>query len=127
MISLAFNVALSLSLFQFLNYAGIALATALASWLNVSLLSWRLHRRGHFRIDAQLKRNLPRALVCSLIMAAALRGGAWLLAGPLAGQLVVKVAALSVLVASGLALFPRPGAGERRRRPGETQADLRRA
>src|SRR4029077_7429118 len=85
-ISLAFNVALSLSLFQFLNYAGIALATALASWLNARLLSWRLHRRGHFRVDAQLKRNMPRALVCSLIMAAALRGGAWLLAGARGGQ-----------------------------------------
>jgi putative peptidoglycan lipid II flippase len=102
MISLAFNVALSLSLFQFLNYAGIALATALASWLNVSLLSWRLHRRGHFRIDAQLKRNMPRALVCSLIMAAA-RQRRRLWRG--CGQLVVKVAALSVLVASGLGLF----------------------
>jgi len=127
MISLAFNVALSLSLFQFLNYAGIALATALASWLNVGLLSWRLHRRGHFRIDAQLKRNMPRALVCSLIMAAALRGGAWLLAGPLAGQLVVKVAALSVLVAGGLALFLALALASGAVAPGELKRMLRRA
>ena len=105
MISLAFNIALSLTLFQFLNYAGIALATALASWLNVGMLSWTLHRRGHFRLDAQLLRHVPRALGCSLVMGVALRGGAWLLAGPLAGHLAVKVVALSVLVAGGIGLF----------------------
>ena len=88
-----------------MSYVGIALATALASWLNVSMLAITLHRRGHLKLDAQLKRNAPRALLCSLVMGAALRGGAWLLDGPLAGHVVVKVAALSVRwwpAASGL-------------------------
>jgi Uncharacterized membrane protein, putative virulence factor len=71
MISLGCNIALSITLFQFLNYAGIALATALASWLNVAMLSWKLHRRGHLRVDAQLLRNLTKALLCSLVMGVA--------------------------------------------------------
>jgi hypothetical protein len=70
---------------------------------------------------------MPRALVCSLIMAAALRGGAWLLAGPLAGQLVVKVAALSVLVAGGLALFLALALASGAVAPGELKRMLRRA
>jgi putative peptidoglycan lipid II flippase len=105
MISLAVNIALSLGLFQVLNYTGIALATALASWLNVGLLSWRLHRRGQLKIDAQLARNVPKALACSLLMGVVLRGGAWLLAGPLAGHLVAKTIALALLVGGGVALF----------------------
>src|SRR5207248_5955820 len=84
-ISLACNIALSITLFQFLNYAGIALATALASWLNLGMLSWKLRARGQLKPDAQLSRNLPKALLCSLLMGAALRGGAWALSAPLAG------------------------------------------
>jgi putative peptidoglycan lipid II flippase len=105
MISLAFNIVLSVGLFRVLNYAGIALATALASWLNVGLLSWRLKRRGQLKIDAQLARNVPKALACSLLMGLVLRGGAWLLAGPLAGHVLAKTAALSLLVGGGVALF----------------------
>lgn len=105
MISLGCNILLSITLFQFINYAGIALATALASWLNVAMLSWRLHRRGHLRMDSQLARNLPKALLCSLFMGAALRAGAWALAPAFAGHLLAKVAALTLLVGGGLAVF----------------------
>jgi putative peptidoglycan lipid II flippase len=105
MISLGCNIVLSITLFQFLNYAGIALATALASWLNVAMLSWKLHRRGHLRADAPLLRNLTKALLCSLVMGVALRAGAWALAPAFAGSLLAKTAALTLLVAGGLAVF----------------------
>ncbi len=105
MISLCCNILLSVGLFQVLNYAGIALATAIASWINVGLLSWTLRRRGHLGIDAQLARNLPKALACSVIMGLALRAGAWGLAGAFAGPLLAKTAALTLLVAGGLAVF----------------------
>jgi hypothetical protein len=48
---------------------------------------------------------VPKALACSLAMGLGLRGGAWLLAGPLAGHLLARSAALALLVAGGLALF----------------------
>jgi putative peptidoglycan lipid II flippase len=105
MISLGCNILLSITLFQFLNYVGIALATALASWLNVTMLSVSLYRRRQFRIDAQLARNLPRALLCSLAMGAALRVGAWALRPALVGLLLVKAAALTLLITGGLAIF----------------------
>lgn len=105
MMSLGCNILLSITLFQVLNYAGIALATALASWLNVALLSRRLYRRREFRVDAQLARNLPRTLFCSLAMGAALRAGAWALKPAFAGPLLVKAAALTLLVVGGLVVF----------------------
>jgi putative peptidoglycan lipid II flippase len=105
MISLGCNMALSITLFQFLSYAGIALATALASWLNVALLAWTLQRRGELKVDAQLTRNLPKALLCSLAMGAALRAGAWILHGAFAGSLLVRIAALTLLVGGGVAVF----------------------
>jgi putative peptidoglycan lipid II flippase len=105
MISLALNIVLSVGLFQVMNYAGIALATAIASWCNVAMLTRRLAKRRHFRIDAQLARNVPKALACSLAMGIALRLGAHYLAGPLAGHLLAKAASLTLLVAGGLALF----------------------
>jgi putative peptidoglycan lipid II flippase len=105
MISLVINTIGSYTLFQFMSYVGIALATAFASWLNVTLLAVTLYRRGHLKLDAKLKRSLPRALLCSLAMGAALRGGAWLLAEPLAGHVLVKTLALALLVAGGIALF----------------------
>jgi len=105
MISLVINTIGSYTLFQFMSYVGIALATAFASWLNVGMLGFTLYRRGHLKLDAQLKRNAPRALLCSLVMGLALRAGAWLLGGALAGHLVVKALALSALVTGGIGLF----------------------
>jgi hypothetical protein len=69
------------------------------------MLTRRLAKRRHFRIDAQLARNVPKALACSLAMGIALRLGAHYLAGPLAGHLLAKAASLTLLVAGGLALF----------------------
>jgi putative peptidoglycan lipid II flippase len=105
MISLVINTIGSYTLFQFMSYVGIALATAFASWLNVGMLGFTLYRRGHLKLDAQLKRNAPRALLCSLVMGLALRAGAWLLGGALGGHLVVKALALSALVTGGIGLF----------------------
>ena len=101
MISLGCNIALSITLFQFLNYAGIALATALASWLNVAMLSWKLRRRGHLRVDAQLRRNLAKALLCSLSWGCAGRG---LALAPAFAGLLAKTAR-SLLGRRGLAVF----------------------
>jgi putative peptidoglycan lipid II flippase len=64
-----------------------------------------LHRRGQLKVDAPLARNLPKTLLCSIAMGAALRGGAWALSGALAGPLLIKTAALTLLVGGGLAVF----------------------
>ena len=58
--AMAVNLALTLLLMQFLAHVGIALATSCAGWLNALTLLALLVRRGHFRLDARARRNLPR-------------------------------------------------------------------
>ena len=104
-ISVVANVVLSLLLFQVLGFLGIALATAIASWINVGLLAWRLHRSGFLETDARLRERLPRMLFCSLAMGGALWAAAGLLEPALAGPLPLAAAALAVLVFGGMGLF----------------------
>jgi putative peptidoglycan lipid II flippase len=104
-ISVVANVVLSLLLFQVLAFVGIALATAIASWLNVGLLAWRLHRSGFLKTDARLRERLPRTLVCSLVMGGALWVTAGFLEPALAGPLPLAAAALALLVFGGMGLF----------------------
>ena len=66
------NVGLNFALLGPLAHVGMALATALAAWVNVLLLAWVLYRRGFFRLDARLRRRLPRLLAAALTMGAVL-------------------------------------------------------
>ncbi len=78
-ISVAVNVAASLALFPFIGHVGIAAATALAAWINAIMLVVVLVRRGHFVADRLLLRRLVLLTIASLLMGAALIGGADLL------------------------------------------------
>jgi putative peptidoglycan lipid II flippase len=99
------NLILNLILMRYLAHAGLALATAIAAWLNVALLSWILYRRGDLRPDTRLIQRLGRTLAAALAMAA----GLWWLKGILAAQFlggeVQRILALLVLVAAGMLGF----------------------
>jgi putative peptidoglycan lipid II flippase len=104
-ISMVVNTILSAALFLVIGFAGIALATVLASWLNIGMLAWRLHQRGHFAADQRLRRRLPRIIASSVAMGLVVwAAGRWL-APLLVGPLLVKGAALAALVFGGLAVF----------------------
>jgi putative peptidoglycan lipid II flippase len=88
-------------------HLGIAVATTLGGWLNAGLLYAVLVRRGAFVADARLVRALPRILLASLAMGAAL----WFTAaaldpwfGPAHGS-PARMLALAVLVGAGLAVY----------------------
>jgi putative peptidoglycan lipid II flippase len=104
-ISMITNTILSVALFQVIAFAGIALGTVLASWLNIGMLIWRLRRGGHLLIDARLRARLPRILASSAAMGAAVWGVARWIAPWLGGPFVVKTAALAVLVTGGVVVF----------------------
>jgi putative peptidoglycan lipid II flippase len=76
------NVALILALIGPLAHVGIALATALSNALNVTLLAVILHRRGHLRLDARFRRTVPRIVLATAGMTAALFAAHRLLATP---------------------------------------------
>lgn len=105
--SVVANIALSLALFWPLGHVGLALATALAAWLNAALLALGLKRRGFFTLDAQCRARLPRIALASLAMAVALMAGgrALVLEGWFDAALGVRVAGLAALVIGGLTLF----------------------
>jgi putative peptidoglycan lipid II flippase len=88
-------------------HLGIAVATTLGGWLNAGLLYTVLARRGAFLADARLARALPRIMLASLVMGAAL----WLTAGALepwfgpAHGTLARMLALAALVGAGLGVY----------------------
>ena len=102
----AANIALALALLPWLAQAGIALATGMAAWLNLVLLGVTLHRRGQLGLDARFRHRGPRIAAAALGMGAGLAAGVTLLAPWLeSGVMLVRVAALGVLVTGGCGVF----------------------
>ena len=95
-----------------MGYAGLALGTSLAGWLNALLLGGTLVRRGQFTPDPRLKHRLSRILIACLVMMAALwlivRYGEAPATSVLTAQLGAALTALvwmAGLVMSGLGVF----------------------
>jgi putative peptidoglycan lipid II flippase len=104
------NLALNLAFMRPLQHIGPALASSIAAWGNVAALAFVLHRRGHFVVDAALNRRAARMLVASLAMAAVLLGvQAPLFALVAHHGLVLRLAALGVLVGAGMVAYGAAG------------------
>jgi putative peptidoglycan lipid II flippase len=101
MISMGVNLAANLALIVPLQHMGPPLATALASTLNVTMLYRTLVKRGHFTVDARLKRRAPRLALAAVAMGVALWFGQGLMAPYVHGTWAVRGLALAVLVSSG--------------------------
>jgi putative peptidoglycan lipid II flippase len=104
-LSMVVNVVLNLVLMQPLGHVGIALASSVSAWLNIVLLVVVLARRGHYKADARLLSRLLGIAGASVVMAGALWFAAAWSVPWLAGNLIERVSALSVLVGAGLALY----------------------
>lgn len=92
------DIAICLALFGFIGFVGIALGTAIAAWVNCTLLYRKLHKLGHLVLDQRLRRNLPRLFLANAVMAASLFGGERLLGDRLLGGEVERTLALVLLV-----------------------------
>jgi putative peptidoglycan lipid II flippase len=104
-IAVGADIAISLTLFHFIGYVGIALGTAGAAWLNCAMLYFTLRRRGFLELDRRLRRALPRLLLSAAGMGIALWFGIKPLEGYLADGEVVRMAALAALVAGGMGVY----------------------
>jgi len=71
-LSAVINVVLGFFLFFTIGFYGLALATTLAGWSNVVCLAIAQKRRGHFKMDGRLLRNLPKIILATLLMGGAL-------------------------------------------------------
>lgn len=101
----AINLVLNLILMGPFLHVGIAIATVVSAWINAGLLGFLLMRRGHFSADARLRRAVPRTLLASATMAAAL----WFALGALSdiavGDALREALVLSGLIVLGLCVF----------------------
>jgi putative peptidoglycan lipid II flippase len=107
-ISVGVNIVTALALFPSLGAPGIAVASALAGWVNAALLFGTLVRRGQWGFDRGLVSRLPRLLFAAAAMSAFAwfayqwYASAWLQpASPLPQQIV----ALGALVAASMLVY----------------------
>lgn len=106
-VSVAANVVLSLLLFPRIAEPGIALAEAVAGWLNAGQLFFALKRRGHWRSDGALLKRIPRLVLAAAGMGAALYFALPFFAEALrpASPLPAQAGALALLVAGSALLY----------------------
>jgi len=103
--AMAVNIVASLLLIGPLGHVGVALATAIAAWLNTTILAFMLVRGGGLAIDARLRRRLPRILLASCVMGLTLWAANEALTTTFEGAVAARVVALIVLVAAGLLVY----------------------
>jgi putative peptidoglycan lipid II flippase len=97
------NLALNLILTRHLSHVGIALATSIASWVNVAVLAALLMRRRRLTLDRRLRRAAPRLLGAALAMSAVLLALQAALFPVANGW--VRLGALALLILAGMATY----------------------
>jgi putative peptidoglycan lipid II flippase len=97
----------SLLLFPRYGHVGIAGAIAMSGWVGASLLAVILWRRGWLRIEEASLTRLPRIVIATAIMAAAVAVGEAMLTRlfDLSGSSLARIVALFAMVAAGLAIY----------------------
>lgn len=88
-----------------LGYLGIAIASSVTAWLNITLLSVALRRQGRLALDRVMWRRIAGVVAASLIMGGGLAVITGLLLPYFSGSLWVRVPALAVCVVAGLGLY----------------------
>lgn len=104
-VNVTVNIVLSLILFFWIGFVGIAIATSVAGWVNVLLLWRRLGWLGQFRLDQRSRHRLPRVALASLLMGLALYFGQAYTVELFAGSGLGAIFGLICLVALGLGVF----------------------
>jgi putative peptidoglycan lipid II flippase len=101
LVSMATNLLAALLLIVPFQHVGIALATALATWMNAGLLYLRLRKSGALVADDTLKRRFPRLLLCAAGMAVVTLFVVMLFENwYVASSLGRKIAALAMIIGS---------------------------
>lgn len=122
--AVALNLGLNLALMGPLGHVGVALSTTLSAWFNLTLLAVLLARRGHLRLDRRCRRRLPRLLLASIAMGAAVALLLAIAPDPTASS--GRALLVATLIGTGAAVFAGVALALRAVEPGEMRALLRR-
>lgn len=104
-ISMISNVILTLILFQFFSYFGIAVSSTLSSWINMGFLFYGLKRKKHIRFDKRLKKTFPLLCLCSFGMGAFLMEAASILMPYFKASFLKSATSLTLLISGGLIVY----------------------
>lgn len=104
-ISLVVNLILNLVLIQYFAHVGLAVATAIAAWLNVILLYGGLAKRGHYTVNGSTLVSIAKHLVASGIMIGALIASGTLYQGYFGEDGLARIVALLAVVFAGASLY----------------------
>jgi putative peptidoglycan lipid II flippase len=85
LIGVAVNVGLKIALVGPLAQVGLAFATAVGAWINLSLVIAFAARAGYLRLDAELMRSLAKFIAAGVVLGGALWLAARLSASTLSG------------------------------------------
>ena len=105
LIAMLVNLIGNLILIWPLKHVGVGVATAFSAWVNLALLLFVLHRRGHLRADGRLKSKAWRIAAAATLMGVALWFGGQALAPFMQGDWMQRVAMLTALCGSGAAIY----------------------
>jgi putative peptidoglycan lipid II flippase len=86
-------------------HVGIAIAGSFSGWVNALALMTVLHRRGHFSLDRQSRRAVPRIAAAAIGMGVVLVGATAWAAPALQAGFIQRVSVLAGLIALGLTSF----------------------
>jgi putative peptidoglycan lipid II flippase len=120
----ALNLALNLLFMGPLGHVGVALATALAAWVNAGLLGWLLMRRRAYLVDRRARRRVPRLIAAAAAMGVAVALLAWIL--PDGASTLGRAVQVAVLIGAGGAVFTGLGVALGGFVPREVLGQLRR-
>ena len=104
-VSAAINLSLGFILFHAIGFHGLALATSIAAWVNVTGLSVLLLRSGDLAPDAPLIKHLPRVVLASIVMGAGLSWGSSLIPDLSSANIVMDFVWLICVTGAGAILY----------------------
>lgn len=104
-VSVAANIVLGIVLMQFLAHGGLALATSLASMVNLAMLLWSLRRRLGLLGMRRVVRSVAVSAACSVLMGA----GVWLISfyfvPPAGGRMLDLLVGLAAAIFAGIGIY----------------------
>lgn len=104
-VCMVLNLVLCLALVGPMAHVGLALATTIAGWVNAIWMGVVLHKRGLLLPDAKLKHRAPRIVLACGLMALSLAGGYAISYTVFSESHGMRIAALALLVALGMAVY----------------------
>lgn len=102
---LALNTGLGIALMGPFGHAGLALATAVAAWVNAGFLCAILIKRGHLNIEGAVMGRVARMALAAAAMAGGLYVLSDLLSGPLEQSPMVALPTLIAIALAAMALY----------------------